>query len=186
VRDSKPGDMIVLASDDSFFATLDLDLARGRAGGRVFLQPSMFAFPPYIRALRRRYPGLNVPPAGPQGLPDDWTAWLKRNPGRAVLLESSLRDDVLRLYPHSVPQGTLIRLELRPVRDDRAADARRFLDAPETGEVTRWSVRPWTQEVYLLEARRLQAEWVGSRLDPKRDLALLIRLKLLLASLGGE
>ncbi len=186
VRDARPGDMIVLAADDSIFATLDLELARGEAGGRVFLVPAMFAFPPYIRELRRRYPSLVLPPAGPRGLPEDWALWMRLNPGRAVLMEPSLRDTALRLYPHSVPQGTLVRVETRAVRDNPEADARRFLAAPETWTVTRWSIRPWTQEVYVPEARRLQAEWLGSRLDPRRDRALIGRLKLLLASLDAR
>ncbi|MDE2490517.1 MAG: DUF2723 domain-containing protein [Elusimicrobia bacterium] len=183
VADAKPGDMIVLAADDSIFATLDLELARGEGGDRVFLTPSMFSYPPYIRSLHRRYPGLRVPPAGPRGLTTDWTVWRRLNPGRAVLMEPSLLDTALALYPRSVPQGTLIRIETRPPRDDPAADARRFLSEPATWSLTRWDVRPWTQEIYVLSARRRQAEWIGSRLNPRRDRALIARLKVLLAAL---
>ncbi len=182
VRDSAAGDLIVLSADDSIFATLDLDLARGEGGGRVFLAPSMFSYPPYVRALHRRWPALDLPISGPR-LSDDWNVWRARNPGRAVLAEPSLRDAILELYPRSVPHGALILVSSVPVASDPAADARRFLDAPETAEVTRWSVRPWTQETYLLESRRRMAEWVGSRLDPRKDRELIARLKILLAAL---
>jgi hypothetical protein len=182
VRDSRPGDLIVLSADDSIFATLDLDLARGEGGGRVFLVPSMFSYPPYVRELHRRRPELALPVAGAK-LSDDWRLWRARNPGRAVLAEPSLRDTILDLYPHSVPQGTLMRVEDAAVPSDPAADARRFLDAPETAEVARWNVQPWTQEVYVLESRRRMAEWVGSRLNPAKDRELIVRLKVLLASL---
>jgi MYXO-CTERM domain-containing protein len=182
VRDSAPGDIVVLTADDSVFAALDLELVRGEAGGRVFLAPSMFAYPPYVRELRRRHPDLVVPIVGGK-VSDDWNLWAERNPGRAVLAESSLRDTVLGLYPASVPQGTLMRVTGTSRRSTPAEDSRRFLDAPETAEITRWNVRPWTQEVYVLESRRRMAEWVGSRLDPRKDRDLIARLKSLLASL---
>jgi hypothetical protein len=130
--------------------------------------------------LRRRHPDLIVPIVGGK-VSDDWNLWAARNPGRAVLAESSLRDTILGLYPDSVPQGTVMRVAGAPARSTPADDARRFLDAPETGEVTRWNVRPWTQETYVLESRRRMAEWVGSRLNPARYRELIARLKLLLA-----
>lgn|GEM_PF-1438054 len=182
VRDSAPGDLIVLSADDSIFAALDLDAVRGEGGGRVFLSPSMFTYPPYARQLQRHWPNLVIPFDG-AGLSKDWTRWRAVNPGRAVYAEASLRDTMLDLYPHSVPRGSLILVCDAPVSSDPAADARRFLDAPETAEVTRWSVRPWTQEVYLLESRRRMAEWVGSRLNPATDRDLIVRLRLLLAAL---
>lgn len=172
VRDSKPGDLIVLGSDDSVFAALDLELARGEGGGRVFLTPNVFGLPSYARLLAKRYPDLRVPLAGPQGLTVDWSQWLALNPGRAVLFEPGLLSAALGLYPHCVPQGSLIRVLPAGGTSDPAADARRFLDEPETIEVTRWNVRPWTQEIYLLKTREAMAQWLASRLDPKRDAAL--------------
>jgi hypothetical protein len=183
VRDSKPGDLIVLGSDDANFAALDLELVRGESGGRVFLSPTLFALPQYVRGLARRYPGLVVPPAGPDGLPIDWTLWMRLNPGRAVLLEPSLLDTALRTYPHSVPQGSLVRLETRPVEDDAAEDALRFLDEPETSSVTRWSIRPWTQEIYVTAARRKMAAWLYARLDPRNDRGAGVRLARLMMTL---
>lgn len=182
VRDSSPGDLVVLGGDDTIFASLDLELVRGEGGGRVFLCPTMFAFPPYLRRLKAAYPGLVVP-AGPRGAGTDWAAWKKLNPGRAVLVEPSLRDAVLADFPNSVPQGALIRVESSPVKSDPAADARRFLDAPETASFTRRRSREWTQEVYLLQSRRRMAEWLASRLDPRKDADPLRRLVLLMEEL---
>ena len=176
VRDSKPGDLIILGSDDSIFAALDLELVRGEGGGRVFLTPSVFGLPSYARLLARRYPDLRVPPAENGGLTVDWKKWLDLNPGRAVLFEPGLLAAALALYPKCVPQGTLIRVLPEARRDDPAADARRFLDAPETLEVNRGNVRAWTQEIYLLKVRAALADWLASRLDPKRDAVLLENL----------
>lgn len=180
LRDSGPRDLLILAADDSIFAAYYLDLVTGEAGERVFLTPSLFAYPPYVRALRARHPTLNVPPFMPAtGLSTDWGLWLDRNAGRAVLAEPVLRDVILDRWPASSPQGTLVRVRRKPApRVDAAADAERFLAAPETA-FTRAQARVWTQEVYLLHGRRLMAEWVGSRLDPKRDQALLWRLRVL-------
>lgn len=164
LRDSKPGDLVVLGADDTHFAALDLELARGEAGGRVFLAPTMFAAPSYWAALAARHPGLVLPPRPTV----DWAQWKRLNPGRAVLLEPVLLDAVLRDFPASVPQGTLVRAEEKPVRSDPADDARRFLEAPETWTVPRYAVRPWTQEVYVPAARRRMAAWLLSRLDAAR------------------
>lgn len=182
VRDSAPGDFIVLGGDDTIFAALNLELVRGEAGGRVFLSPTMFSFPPYLRRLRAAYPDIVLPP-GARGPGTDWTRWKKLNPGRAVLVEPSLRDDVLADFPRSVPQGSLIRVETGPVKTDPAADARRFLEATETASFLRRESREWTQEVYLLQARRRMAEWLASRLHPERDAELLHRLVLLMEDL---
>lgn len=182
VRDSAPGDFIVLGGDDMIFAALNLELIRGEAGGRVFLCPTMFSFPPYLRRLRAAYPEVVLPP-GAHGPGTDWARWKALNPGRAVLVEAALRDDVLADFPRSVPQGSVIRVESAPVRTDPAADARRFLDAPETASFPRRASREWTQEVYLLQSRRRMAEWLASRLHPERDVELLRRLVLLMEDL---
>ena len=184
VRDSRPGDLVVLDSDDAIFAALDLELVRGETGGRIFLTPAAFSLPSYIRFLSRRHPELRVPPPGPAGLTTDWAAWMRLNPDRAVLFEPALLDVALSRYPRSAAQGALIRVSTAAARSDPAADARRFLEAPETAELTRWNVRPWTQEIYLLKTRRRMAEWLASRLDPKRDEALLRAYAGLLAALG--
>lgn len=162
VRDSGPRDLVVLGSDDAHFAMLDLDLVRGETGDRVFLAPTMFAAPSYWAGLRRRHPDL-VLPARPTV---DWGEWLRLNPGRAVLAEPTLLAPVLRDFPASVPAGALVRVETRPVRADAAADARRFLEAPQTWSVPRASVRPWTQETYVPAARRAMAAWLLARLGP--------------------
>jgi hypothetical protein len=183
VRDSKPGDLVVLGADDSVFAALELELARGEGGGRIFLTPSVFGLPSYARVLARRYPDLRVPPPGPDGLTLDWAAWLALNPGRAVLFEPGLLDAARSLYPMSIPQGTLIRVLPPSAQSDPAADARRFLASPEIAEVTRWNVRPWTQEIYLLKTRSAMAAWLSTRLDPKRDAALLREYAVVLSEL---
>jgi len=172
-RDSAPGDMIVLGADDTIFAALDLQLARGEARDRVFLAPSMLGYPPYLRTLHAAHPDIVL------GTGTDWALWRKLNPGHAVLIEPSLIEDVLRDFPQSVPQGGMIRVESSAVKSDPAAEARRFLDAPETSSFSRRQARPWTQEVYLLQARGRMARWLASRLDPRRDAALLARLALL-------
>ncbi len=183
IRDSAPGDLVLLTSDDSIFAVLHLDLISGEGRDRVFLTPSLFSYAPYIRSLAKAHPELKLPPAGPQGLPTDWEFWKKLNPGRKVLAEPTLREAMLRLYPGSAPQGSLIRVSAEPFKDDPAATALRFLDAPETASWTRAKAREWTQEVYVLEARKLQAEWIGSRLDPRKDQDSIRRLIVLMNDL---
>lgn len=184
LRDSGPRDMILLAADDSIFASFYLDLVSKESGDRVWLTPSLFTYPPYARRLKQRHPGLVLPPFDPKsGLPTDWALWRKLNPGRAVLAEPVLRDTILLSYPGSVPQGGLLRVETaKPARSDPRADALRFLSQPENA-FTRADARTWTQDVYLLHGRRQMAEWVGSRLDPARDQDLLMRLSLLIAAL---
>jgi len=179
IRDSAPGDFIVLGGDDTIFAALELELVRREAGSRVFLCPTMFAFPPYWRRFEKAYPGVVVPP----GAGVDWARWQKLNPGRAVLAEPTTLGAVLRDFPRSAPQGALVRVEASPAASDPAADARRFLDAPETASFLRRDARPWTQEVYLLQARRNMAIWLASRLDPRRDAPLVERLALLVEAL---
>ena len=133
------------------------------------LCPTMFAFAPHIRRLSRTYPGLVLPPAGPRGLTTDWALWKKLNPGRAVLAESSLLGAVLHDFPFSVPQGSAIRVETERAKANPAADARRFLEAPETFSFLRADSRPWTQEVYVLQSRKRMADWLASRLSPVKD-----------------
>jgi len=183
LRDSSPGDIIVLGSDDTIFAAWELELVRKESGGRVFLIPTMFAFPPYLRSLKSRYPALVLPPLGAQGLPTDWAVWEKLNTGRAVLLEPSLLDAVRSDFPRCQPQGGLVRVETARVKSDAGAQARRFLQAPETTQVTRWSVRPWTQEVYVLRSRRRMAEWLLSRLDASKNSSETRHLRALLRDL---
>ncbi|MBI5246173.1 MAG: DUF2723 domain-containing protein [Elusimicrobia bacterium] len=183
IRDSAPGDFLVLGADDTIFATLHLELAGRETGGRVFLAPSMFSFPPYVRRLRRTYPEAVLPANEAGELSLNWALWKKLNPGRAVLAEPSLKAAVLAGFPLSVPQGGLIRVESVPRRADPASDARRFVDSLATAPFTRADVLPWTQEVYILKSRRSMAEWLASRLDPKTDRELGQRLALLMESL---
>ena len=182
IGDSDPGDFIVLGADDTIFATLHLELVGRETGGRVFLAPSMFSFPPYVRRLRKTYPKAVLPANEDGGLSLNWALWIQLNPGRAVLAEPSLTDAVLADFPLSVPQGGLIRVESVPRRQDPASDARRFLASLETSPFTRADVLPWTQEVYVLKSRRSMAEWLASRLDPNTDRELAARLKLLMES----
>lgn len=184
LRDSGPRDMLLLAADDSIFASFYLDLVTKESGERVWLTPSLFTYPPYARRLEQRHPDLVLPPFDPKsGLPTDWALWRKLNPGRAVLAEPVLRDTILERYPHSIPQGGLMRVETaKPSKTDPRGDALRFLAQPENA-FTRADAREWTQEVYLLHGRRQMAEWVGSRLTPARDQDLLMRLSALLEAL---
>ncbi|UPT75993.1 MAG: DUF2723 domain-containing protein [Elusimicrobiota bacterium] len=176
LRDTKPGDVIILGADDDVFAALELELVRGQGGGRAFVAPTMFGFPPYVRRLRRAYPDL-VLPAQDSGLSFDWGAWKRLNPGRDVLAVPAVLGPVLASFPNSVPQGSLVRIESAKTRSDPAADARRFLDAPETAAPP---ARAWTQEVYLAGSRRIMAAWLGSRLDPVRHASEAARLSLLM------
>ena len=184
LRDSGPRDFVVLAADDSIFAAFYLDLVTREAGERVFLTPSLFTYPPYVRRLKARHPDLILPPfTNGNGLTTDWAAWKRLNPGRAVLAEPVLRDTILDRWPASVPSGALIRVEDKPApRTSPAADAARFLASPENA-FTRADARDWTQEVYLLHGRRMMAEWVGSRLKDERDRPLALRLRALLDAL---
>lgn len=174
IRDSAPGDFIVLGGDDTIFASL---LSADQS--RVFLCPTMFSFPPYWRRFARTYPTVVIPP----NPGTDWAAWKKLNPGRAVLAEPTALGAVLRDYPRSAPQGALVRVETSPAKLVSAADARRFLDAPETSSFLRRDARTWTQEVYLLQARRTMALWLASRLNPRDDAPLVERLALLVEEL---
>ncbi len=174
IRDSAPGDFIVLAGDDTIFAALLEERSE-----RVFLCPTMFQFPPYWRRFEKTYPGVKKPLGGGT----DWARWKAANPGRAVLVEPTALGAVLRDFPRSVPQGALARVETAAPRSDPAADARRFLGAPETAAFLRRDARPWTQEVYLLSARRNMALWLLSRLDARRDAPLVERLALLVEEL---
>lgn len=184
LRDSGPRDMLLLAADDSIFAAFYLDLVAKQSEDRVWLTPSLFTYPPYARRLKQRHPDLVLPPFDPKsGLPTDWALWRKLNPGRAVLAEPVLRDTILERYPHSVPQGGLLRVETaKAAKADPRGDALRFLSQPENG-FSRADAREWTQEVYLLHGRRQMAEWVGSRLTPARDQDLIMRLRALLEAL---
>lgn len=184
LRDSGPRDFLLLAADDSIFAAFYLDLIARESGDRVFLTPSLFTYPPYVRRLKRRHPDLVLPPFDPRaGLPTDWALWKKLNPGRAVLAEGVLRDTILERYPHSAVQGALLRVEEnKPPKTDPRGDALRFLSQPENAFTRAWA-REWTQEVYLLHGRRQMAELVGSRLSPARDQDLIIRLRALLEAL---
>lgn len=184
LRDSAPGDILVLGSDDSIFAAWDLELVRKGSAGRVFLMPTMFAFPPYLRSLQARHPDLTLPRDSDGKVTTDWAAWGALNPGRSVLLESSLLEAALRDSPFVMPQGTLLRASAERGRSDAARDAERFLSAPETGEVTARTVHDWTQEVYLLASRREMAGWLLGRLDASRDPALAARLRAYIASLA--
>ncbi len=182
VRDSKPGDVIVLGGDDAVFAALELELIRGEGGGRVFVSPSMFGFPPYVRRLRRAHPNL-VLPVSAGALTTDWSLWLRLNPGRAVLADPAVLAAVLADFPHSAPQGSLIRVETKRRMIDAGDDAARFLESPESGSFTRADARTWTQEVYLLHSRRAMAGWLLSRMGPGSDPRTTARLALLMESL---
>lgn len=152
IRDSAPGDFIVLGGDDTIFAALEMSLVSGEGSDRVFLCPTMFSFPPYLRRLAATYPGVVLPPAGPGGLTTDWALWKRLNPGRAVLAEPSLLGPVLADFPLSVPQGGLIRVETRAVTPGPSAELEPLPP-----------LREWTQEVYLLRSREILADWLRGR-----------------------
>ncbi len=186
LRDMGPRDFLVVGADDSIFATIYLDLVAREAGERVFLIQSLFAFPPYVRALKARHPGLVMPPfENGKGLPTDWSVWKRLNPGRALLVEPVLRDAVLPGWPASVPQGGLVRIEEKKPAGaaSPAADAERFLASPQ-GDIIRADIRDWTQEIYLLHSRREMLAWLGSRLDPRKDGVLDLKLRVRFEQLG--
>lgn len=151
LRDSKPGDILVLGSDDEIFAALDAELVRGEGGGRAFVAPTMFGFPPYVRRLRAAYPDL-VMPVGPGGaLTYDWALWKKLNPGRAVLGSPGVLGPILHDFPESVPQGVLVRVETAKTK---------AVPVPVPAIPV---CRAWTQEIYLCRAREGFASWLARR-----------------------
>jgi hypothetical protein len=91
IRDSHPGDIIVLGSDDTNFAALDLELVRRESSGRIFLSPSIFSLPRYAQKLKTRYPDLVIPPSTQAGLTTDWLTWKALNPSTDQKSAAKLR-----------------------------------------------------------------------------------------------
>ena len=171
IADSGPRDMILLNSDDSIFATQYLDLVEHAAGDRVFLVTGRFHFAPYAEQLRARHPDL-VLPRDANGLSLTTKEWLRLNPGRALYGEATLRDRLTQISTSTAPSGLLIRLEAPPARPgDAALQAGRlaaefssvFPSAPSRAP------RSFTQEIYIVTALTMMAQYDGARLTRPED-----------------
>src|SRR5207253_1230933 len=136
--------------------------------GRVFLNPVLFAFKPYLAELAKRYPDLALPPAGPAGLPMDWHLWRKLNPKRAFYSEAMFLMILSKEFKGLSPHGALLSLEDKPARDlpDRA---RAFLSQASVSRLTLGSLYGYTQEIYLGRTAAVLLASYGSGLDEKKD-----------------
>lgn len=170
---SGPRDIILLYSDDLFFALEYLDHAAHRAGDRVFLKTGLFGSAAYARALQRRHPDLRLPPRGPRGLSTDWRAWLRLNPGRRLFAEA-LYPEVLRgEFPGLSPQGALAAaLDRPPPPRALAAQARRFLDTAAIARLRKADLRTGTPEIHLVRQAGSLLAWYASLLDRPQDAVL--------------
>lgn len=175
---TRPGDAVVLDSDDAIFALLYEDLAERRGEGRVWLVPAMFGYAPYREQLARAHPGLKTPEDGGR-LSLDWRRWLAANPGRGFWAEGSLRPALERDLPTSYPDGPLIRLALVETGTP-AGGAERFLDSS-LGRLARWRLFEFTQEVQLERDGAALAHWHLQRngAEPRLSGALEERLEAL-------
>jgi hypothetical protein len=175
---TRPGDAVVLDSDDAVFALLYEDLAERRGDGRVWLVPAMFGYAPYLEQLARAHPGLKAPREGGR-VSLDWRRWLADNPGRAFWAEGSLRPALERDLPGSYPDGPLIRMALKE-SGTPAGGAERFLDSS-LGRLARWRLFEFTQEVQLERDGAALAHWHLQRngADPRLSGALAERLEAL-------
>lgn len=170
LRSTRPSDMVILAGDDSILATAYLETIEHEGEDRVWLLPSLFSYPPYIRRLKREHPGLALPPFEPKGLTTDWKRWMKANPARRLFAEAVLKDAVLGFLPDSSPSGVLVRLsQKKPKRRETAAEARRFIDSARLEGVTRWDAHAFTQEIYVLTAYRAILSWYMTFLGPEDE-----------------
>jgi hypothetical protein len=180
---SGPSDMIILAADDSIFALSYLEIIEKKAADRVFLTPSLFSYPPYIRRLQETHRALVVPPLGREGLVTDWDQWMRLNPLRKIYAEPVLRDTILTVFPKSAPSGVLIELRRTPAaRNQIAAEAENLMDWPPLSLLSRQSLYVFTQEIYLLKAYSTLLEFYGSFLGVEHGL-LKARIEDKLASL---
>ena len=172
---TKPGDALVLDSDDAIFSLLYADLAEGRGGGRVWLVPPMLSYPPYRAQLARAHPGFTVV-GDARGFSHDWSAWAAANKGRAFWAEGSLREVLEKEHAAAYPDGPLIRLAAAdPGTPDEGA--RRFLYSS-LGKLARWDLFEETQEVSLERAAVPLAHWHLHRArDPKLHDPLAQRLE---------
>lgn len=174
---SRPDDMLILAADDSLFAARYLDAVEGALQDRVVLVPGFFRAPSYARALRARHPGLNLPTDLSGNLSEDWRQWLALNPERRLLTEGVLLATAKRLFPKAQPSGVLIELTDKPLPRKRVLEeTQRFLDMAEGSGVSKWSVREFTQEIFVSRVYRQMAVFHGTHLTAK-DLELSMRLE---------
>lgn len=177
VKASGPRDIVILASDDTIFAALYLDLVARATGERIFLEPLLLSYPPYLRGLRERHPDLAVPTRADGSVKGDLKSWVEANPDRGLLAEGLVAAAVAAetgLTP--CPEGSLVRLTASPApRAESARRCERFLDEDFLGRVARWDLQAPTQEVYLLRAAEAQLAWCAAALTPQ-DTALARRL----------
>ncbi|MEK7859618.1 MAG: DUF2723 domain-containing protein [Elusimicrobiota bacterium] len=186
LRGSRDGDLLVLASDDSIFAMTYLQIRRPElVGSRVLLYPSHFTFLPYLRALRERHPELHVP-FGTGGFSKEWDRWESLNPGRAILIEAVLRDEIRDRFPDAAPKGVWVALGGAKKAPHAALEAGgRGLLAASAG-LSRADVQARTQDIYVLKAYAMNLEWYGSLLTRPADRPLVEAIRVRLRELGYE
>jgi hypothetical protein len=137
----------------------------------------LYSFPPYRQWLKARHPDLKTPP---DEFWYDWKAWLALNPGRTLYAEAEWKDNLLPVFPASVPAGVLARASDLPVPHAQArAGVQRLLDSGFVHEVTRESVYSFTQDVDYLRVSRIMLEWSKAFARPAQMAALDERLKAL-------
>lgn len=174
---SGPSDIIVLASDDGVLVMNYLDYVGRRTERRVFLNPVLFTFPPYIRDLHARYPDLNFPAAGPGGLPLDWKEWKRLNPSRRLLSEAMFLQVMSQVmskdFPGVSPRGVLVEVCDKAAKPAAVTEeARTFLEKSSLSRITLAGIYPWTQEIYLARSAALLLAWYGSLVDRPGNEAL--------------
>ncbi|MBI5629414.1 MAG: DUF2723 domain-containing protein [Elusimicrobia bacterium] len=183
LKNSGPEDVVILAADDSIFALRYLELVEHKTGKRIFLTPSLFSYPAYIRQLQRRHPELHVPPLGPEGLSTDWGLWQKLNPGKSFYGEAVLREVLLAKWPKSRPRGPLVQISSRePARLESLLGAYRLLQSKAFQNYMDQGIFDFTQEAYLRQSYRSILEWYATFLRPE-DAELSLRIHLALSAI---
>lgn len=167
VSSSKDGDLLVLVADDSLFAARYLDVVEHALADRVILVPGFFKTQSYIDDLKSRHPSLNLPTTESGVLSTDWRAWKKLNPERRVLAEGALLGTIRKQYPNARPRGMLVELTDEKLRKkDVLPDIDRFIaDAGQWG-LDKFSVRDFTQEIYVLRVYQGMLFFYGTFLPP--------------------
>ncbi|MBI3553663.1 MAG: DUF2723 domain-containing protein [Elusimicrobia bacterium] len=173
---SGPSDIVILAADDTVLVENYLDYVRHETGDRVFLNPVLFAFKPYLAELKSRYPRLNLPPAGPAGLPMDWHLWQKLNPSRKLYSEVMFLTILSKDFKGLAPHGALVAVSDKPAHDT-PAEAAGFLASTSVSRLASGGLYGFTQEIYLARTAGALLAWYGSRLDERKDAALIAEIR---------
>ncbi len=182
IESSGPSDIVILASDDTILVENYLDYIKHETGDRVFLNPVLFAFKPYIADLKARYPKLNLPPAGPAGLPMDWHLWQKLNPGRGLYSEAMFLTIMQKDFKGISPHGALLALTDKPVGNTRA-EAAAFLRTTKIAQLSANNIHRFTQELYLARTDAVLLATYESELDQKKDADLISEINARFAGL---